>query len=154
MDNNIQIPITSTETVFKIVKTSILKNMPTGMFVTKHTPTFDFGFWDHKPYYNTTGSIKETLKAAWCSSIINHFIFDMDTNAREVQEFINENKYEVHGRGAYLIYCLTVPFKIHNETDAILQVPGGHISDTFSHKIFVGDYCVYVNDFVKHLLLY
>lgn len=152
MENNIDINLTSSETVFKIVKTTILKDMPTGMLVTKHTPTFDFGFWDHKSYDSTT-SIRDTLKSKWCSTVINHFIFDIDTTPIDIQTFIESNLYEIHWRHSYLIYCLSIPSKCHKEADVILQSPRKFMSDTYSNKIFVGDYCVYVNDFVKNIIL-
>jgi len=153
MENNIDINITTSETLFKIVKTTILKNMPTGLIVTKHIPTFDFGFWEHKSYDSTT-DIRNTLRSKWCSTVINHFIFDVDTTPIDIQTFIESNLYETHGRNSYLIYCLSIPSKYHKEADGILQSPRKFISDTYSSKIFVGDYCVYVNDFVKNLLLY
>jgi len=138
--------------LFDYTHTKILKGIPTGNLVVKSPVEFDIGTWSYKTYDNDK-DIRTTLKNKWCSSVINIFIFDKDSQYQIVEDFFESNLYEKHGRNSFLIYCLVVPKTIHLETTALLTQKQKFISDTYSTQFIFDDSVIFLNDFVKNIIL-
>lgn len=138
--------------IFNYTKNNILQEMPAGNLVVKSPIDFDIGGWSYKTY-DHKNNIRENLKNKWCSTIINLFIFDEDVQYEEVKDFFESNLYEKNGRNSFLIYCLAVPTSISLEVTQLLNLKQKFISDTYSNQFHVDDYVIYVNDFVKNIIL-
>jgi len=138
--------------LFDFVKNDLLKGMPAGMLVTASPIDFDIGHWQHKPYFDNQ-NINHHLKQQWCSTIVNLFIFDETIRDDQIEKFADENDFEKHNRHIYLVYFIAIPkIKVFPSTEKILKYKSLNIN-RFSQKIEFGDYYIFVNDFIKHILL-
>ncbi len=138
--------------IFDYTKNNILKEMPTGNLVTKSTIDYDIGNWIYKTYDNEN-NIRENLKNKWCSTVINLFIFDKESKYEHIKSFFESNLYEKNGRNSFLIYCLAVPESLSLNVNQLLNSKQKFISDTYSNQFQINDYVIYVNDFVKNIIL-
>lgn len=141
------------EKIFNYTKIKILRDMPTGNLVVKSPVEFDISAWSYKTYDNDE-NIRNTLKSKWCSTVINIFIFDKNSQYQHIENFFESNLYQINGRHSYLIYCLIVPKKLHLETTNLLTKKQKFISDTYSTQILFEDSIIFLNDFVKNITLF
>ena len=126
--------------------------MPTGNLVVKNPIQYNIEGWDYKTYDNDH-DIRMTLKNKWCSTVINLFIFDESTQYNTVKDFFESNLYEIHGRHSFLIYCIAVPISISDDVTKLLNKKQKFISDNYTNIFTIDNYAIYVNDFVKNLIL-
>ncbi len=138
--------------IFDYTKNNILRGMPSGNLVIKSPVDYDIGYWSYKTYDNDV-DIRNNLRNKWCSTVINLFIFNDDTQYETVENFFNSNLYEKHGRHSYLIYCLAVPSLLSIDVTKLLNSNQKFISDTYSNKFECDNYVIYLNNFVKNIIL-
>ncbi len=78
--------------IFDYTKNNILRGMPSGNLVIKSPVDYDIGYWSYKTYDNDV-DIRNNLRNKWCSTVINLFIFNDDTQYETVENFFNSNLY-------------------------------------------------------------
>lgn len=136
---------------FEFTKRLILKNMPSGLIATKSPIMYDIGLWRNE-VYKQNEDITSILSVK-CSKTINIFGWDESATQDNILAFITDNRFEKKIRHFYFIYTYIFPKTIL--TDIIRNELSNNalMIDTFGIEISVDGYVIFVNNFIRNMLL-
>jgi hypothetical protein len=91
----------------------------------------------------------------WTPTVINHLLLtDGSLSIERIIQFHAENRYDLHGRSSYLIYCLSTPSTYHSTLYPIISKPASFPSDTYTDYVMFGDSIIYINNFIRNIRYY